>query len=101
MKVIYCTANVERKEEFIENLDEREVENYQIYDRVLAKSGQGRPRMDNPVWPGHNFSAFIQIDDSGKIDQVKNMVKKMNSNAQTENEKISCFVWPIEDFVFG
>ena len=99
MQMIYCTGNIEIMKEFQNKLEELEVTNYQLYDRVLANNEFGPPRLDNPVWPGHNFSIFIQESNSDKVSAIKNMIKSMNNEARGANDLVSCYIWSIAEYI--
>lgn len=99
MKMIYCTGNIEILEDLRKNLTDLKIQSYQIHDRVLANSEKSDPRLDNQVWPGHNFSIFIQVADADKIKKIKKMIKNMNTDSRGEKDLISCYLWKIDNLI--
>ena len=100
MKMVYCTCNVSILEDLLNVLEEQNISDYQIYDKVRAKNRKGAPRLDNAVWPGHNSSVMMQIRDEEKVKALAEAVKDMNENAINENELIVFCSWTLDDYFF-
>lgn len=100
MKMVYCTCNVSILEDLLNVLEEQNISDYQIYDKVRAKNRKGSPRLDNAVWPGHNSSVMMQIRDEEKVKALAQAVKTMNDNAINDNELVIFCSWTIDDFFF-
>ncbi|MGI6717914.1 MAG: PG0541 family transporter-associated protein [Bacteroidales bacterium] len=97
MKFIYVTCNVSMLEAVTEIIDEIKIQNYQVVERVTAKSSKGTPRLDNAVWPGYNSSIFIQEKDYDKVIKLINKVKTMNDSAFNHSELISLSTWDLSN----
>lgn len=76
-------------------LDEMSFTDYQVIERVTAKSSLSTPRLNTAVWPGYNSSVFIQENDAGKVSSLVETVNKMNCSAFNNAELIALFVWDI------
>ncbi len=94
MKMIYCTYNVSVSEEITKILATLEIENYQIFDNVLAQTTGSDPRLNTAVWPGYNNSLLLQL--SEKFDAFIQLITAHNQKMEDENEKIHCFQWGVE-----
>lgn len=102
MKFIYCTCNIsilERVKELIENA---EVRDYQIIDKVTAKSVKGQPRFNDAVWPGYNIIISMQIADDKKAETVLKTLQNFNKEiAFNEDEYITACSWNMENYFFN
>ncbi len=100
MKMIYCTCNVSVSEAFVKMLEENEVKDYQIIDLVKAKSVKGEPRLNNPVWPGHNTSIWMQFSNDKKAGEIMKLIREFNSRAFNENELVTACMWSLDDYLY-
>ena len=100
MKMVYCTCNVSILEDLLHVLEEQNISDYQIYDKVRAKNRKGSPRLDNAVWPGHNATVMMQIQDKEKVSSLAEAIKAMNNNAINDNELVTFCSWALDEYFF-
>jgi hypothetical protein len=101
MKFIYCTSNVSMLERITSILEEIKVNDYQITDKVIAKSVIGDPRLDTAVWPGYNVTITMQITDSIKAKMIMNIFRNMNKeNTASPDEMLTVCSWEMDDYFF-
>ncbi len=93
MKMIYITYNVSVTDEIQKILQELEVENYQIFENILAKTSGSVPRLNTPVWPGMNNSVLIQIQEPSDLQE---RIQQYNQTIRDDSEKIFYYQWEIE-----
>lgn len=98
MKMLYSTCNISVLPDLIAIFDDMGVSNYQISENITGKSVKGDPRLNTAVWPGHNASVFLQMDESAVAEAVRK-IREFNANALNENELIACCSWQIDDYV--
>jgi hypothetical protein len=100
MKFIFCTCNVSTSEMVVNLLDAHKVSDYQITDRVIARSSKGTPRFDNPVWPGYNVIITMQFSDDNQADIVINALRGFNKNIPSgDDELISVCSWIMDNYI--
>ncbi len=97
MKMIYCTYNVSVSEEIQKILDKLKIQNYQIFENILAKSGEAAPRFNTPVWPGYNNSLLVQMESERLVMDYINSIQDYNLSTDDKNEVISCYSWEIKN----
>jgi hypothetical protein len=86
-------------EQVISLLEANDVKNFQVADKIIAKSIKGAPRFDTPIWPGYNVSITIQITDDEKAAKVVNLLKAFNKeNAGTDDELLTVCAWELESY---
>ena len=100
MKMIYCTCNVSVSEPFVKMLEENEIKDYQIIDLVKAKSVKGEPRLNNPVWPGHNTSVWMQFSNDKRAGEAMKLIREFNGQAFNENELVTACMWSLDDYFY-
>ena len=99
MMMVYCTCNVSSLSGLIEIIDELGLSNYQILSEVTGRSVKGEPRMNTPVWPGHNSSVILQLHNDD-VEKIMDRIKKYNTEAYNENELITYCSWPLSDYFY-
>ncbi len=101
MKFLFCTCNVSMLERVTNLLESYEVNDYQIGDKVIAKSVKGDPRFDTAVWPGYNVTVTMQIVDSGKSEAILKILRLMNkANEANIDELLTVCSWEMENYFF-
>lgn len=95
MQFIYITCNVSKQEPLRLLLNDLGFSEYQVIEKLTARSQWGEPREDTAVWPGFNISVLIQEPDPAKVDRLFVELSKLNGEAITDNELINAHVWPI------
>ena len=95
MKCIYITCNISMLETVTDMLDEMNFTDYQVIERVTAKSSHSSPRLNTAVWPGYNSSVFIQESDTDKVSALIETVNRMNQSAFNTGERIVLFSWDV------
>ncbi len=93
MKMIYCTYNVSVTDEMQKILQELEIENYQIFENILARTSGADPRLNTPVWPGMNNSVLIQRQQTSDLQE---RIQQYNQTTRDDSEKIFCYHWEVE-----
>jgi hypothetical protein len=82
-------------------LEINEVNDYQVTDKVIAKSVFGDPRFDTAVWPGYNVIITTQITDDSKASMILSTLRKFNKeNAANPDELLSVCSWEMEHYFF-
>jgi len=82
-------------------LDENEVGNYQINDRVIAKNQTGAPRFDTPIWPGYNVIITMQFSDNKEAEMIIALLKKFNKeSAYGVDELVTVCSWEMDNYFF-
>lgn len=100
MKMVYCTCNVSVLDDLLKTLENENIRAYQIYDNVQAMNKKGAPRLDNAVWPGHNASVMMQINEEEKVNHLAEAIKEMNRNVINDNEFITFCSWTLDEYFF-
>ncbi len=101
MKFIYCTCNVSVSERVISLLEENEVRDYQLIDRVIARNVIGDPRFDTAVWPGYNVTITMQFSSDEKAAVVTDLLKKFNrESAFNDDELLTVCSWSIDTYFY-
>lgn len=87
MKINYLSFNISELEEIEDLLIQNEINQFQVIDRVLARSKSGTPRMDTSVWPGYNSVIIVQssLDETEKLHKL---VVDFNNNTINPDERI-------------
>ncbi|MFP4547318.1 MAG: PG0541 family transporter-associated protein [Fidelibacterota bacterium] len=93
MKMIYCTYNVSVTDDLQKILQELEIENYQVFENILAKTSGSVPRLNTPVWPGMNNSVLIQLPETSDLQE---RIQQYNQKTRDDSEKIFCYQWEVE-----
>ena len=93
MKMLYCTYNVSVAEEMKKTLSKLDIQNYQIFDNVIAKTERSNSRFNNPVWPGYNQVLMVLINN---VKEFVLEINKYNSAEEDPNEQIIMYFWNIE-----
>ena len=97
MKFIYCTCNVSVSERITALLEENDVHDYQLIDRVIARNVIGDPRFDTAVWPGYNVTITMQFSDDQKAEAVIGMLLRFNKEAAfNEDELLTVCSWSLD-----
>ena len=82
-----------------ELIEENQITDYQITDKVIAKSLIGDPRLDTAVWPGYNVIITMQIADNAKVENIIHSFKELNKqNASGQDELITVCGWDMNTF---
>ncbi len=93
--MIYCTCDVSMLDSLLRALEAMKVEEYEVYDKVVAKSRKGDPRLNTPIWPGYNASVMVSLGDE-QAGEVIRRIQQMNREVISENEWISVYSWEVE-----
>ncbi len=99
MKFIYLACNVSKLEQLEDLIRKEKINSYQIVENANGCQPSGNPRMNNPVWPGHNSIVFIQTDDK-KTAILFKMLKEMNRNIVNESERVLAVSWNCENYLY-
>jgi hypothetical protein len=82
-------------------LEANEVNDYQVADKVIARSVTGSPRFDTPVWPGYNVNITLQISDNKKASSIIELLKNFNKeNVSGSDEFLTVCSWEMENYFF-
>ncbi|MDA3778885.1 MAG: hypothetical protein PF487_01405 [Bacteroidales bacterium] len=100
MKMIYISCNVSVREPLLKKLENNNVKDYQVIEKITAKSMKGDPRFDNAVWPGYNSAIFIQASDDERTKEIIALLKDFNDKAFNDNELITVASWTLDDYFF-
>ncbi len=100
MKMVYCTCNVSVLDKLLELVEENNIREYQVIDRVTAKTKRGQPRFNDPVWPGYNAAVIMQVAEDEKVKQLIENIKSFNHDAFNENELVTVCAWNLEHYFF-
>lgn len=98
--MVYCTCNVSVLEDLKGLLDNNNIRDYQVIERVTAKNKTGVPRFDTPVWPGYNSSVIMQISEEDKIHKLIEAIREFNRNVLHEDELVTVCTWKLEDYFY-
>jgi hypothetical protein len=80
-------------------LEANEVNDYQVSDRIIAKSAKGSPRFDNAVWPGYNVIITMQITDYRKSVAIIDILRSFNKeNTANVDELLTVCSWEMENY---
>jgi hypothetical protein len=88
--------------EWVTNLLEaNDVNDYQIADKIIAKSVKGAPRFDTAVWPGYNVTITMQIKDNDKSASIIDIFRSFNKeNTANCDELLTVCSWEIDNYFF-
>lgn len=100
MKMIYCTCNISVLDEVKNLLDEQNVSDYQVIEKVTVKNRIGDPRYDTPVWPGYNALVLLQVGDEAKVQRVITAIRSYNKQVFNHDELITVCTWTIDDYYY-
>lgn len=101
MKFIYCTCNVSVSERITALLDENQVHDYQLIDRVIAQNVIGNPRLDTAVWPGYNVTITMQFSDDDKAAFVIGLLRKFNKESAFNNDELlTVCSWTMDNYFY-
>ena len=99
MKFIFCTFSVSILDEITNLIDSMGVKNYQVIEHALSTSGDTAPRLDTPVWPGHDSIITIQLIDDQKAKQIINKLKEYNKEISPgKDENVTVCSWEMENY---
>jgi len=98
MKIVYCTFNVSVREPLTKLLEEKNVQEYQLIEEVLARPLKAMPRFNTPVWPGYNSALIMQFRDDQQANNILEVVKEFNRNAYNENEHVTACMWTLDAY---
>ncbi len=98
MKMIYISCDVTVVEELIELLESTKIENYQVIEKITAKSQNGVPRFNNAVWPGYNSAIFIQIDNEQKSLDLIVKLREFNKKIINQDELLTVCSWNLDEY---
>lgn len=77
------------------------VSDYQVTDRVTARSCKGSPRFDTAVWPGYNIIITMQIADNENAAKILGLLKKFNKEISFSNEELlTVCSWDMDNCFF-
>ena len=99
MKMIYCTCDVSMLEILLRLLEEQHAEEFQVFDRVIARNRKGEPRLDTPVWPGYNAVVMVPADEK-KFAGLSEAILNLNREMKSENEQITIYSWDLQETTF-
>ena len=101
MKFIFCTCNVSMLERVTNLLEASEVNDYQVADKIIARSVKGDPRFDTAVWPGFNVIITMQITDNEKAAVIIDRLRTSNKeNAVNIDELLTVCSWEMDNYFF-
>jgi hypothetical protein len=98
MKIVWCTCNISSVDQLTEIIDKSGISSYQLFPEVTGKSNRGLPRMDSPVWPGHNAVLTAQIGDE-VLATFTHLLSNYNKSVLNEDELIFAWAWEISTVV--
>lgn len=82
-------------------LEANEVNDYQVADKIIAKSIKGDPRFDTAVWPGYNVAITMQIIDNWKAELILEILRNLNKeNAASSDELLTVCSWEMDNYFF-
>jgi hypothetical protein len=82
-------------------LDNNNVIEYQVTDKVIAKSVKGSPRFDTAVWPGYNVIITLQVENNEKAKEILGLLKEFNrNNAANPDELLTVCSWEADNYFF-
>jgi hypothetical protein len=82
-------------------LETNEVNDYQVADRIIAKSVKGAPRFDTAVWPGYNVTITMQITDDRKSGIILDILRNFNKeNTANVDELLAVCSWEMDNYFF-
>jgi hypothetical protein len=94
MKIIWCTCNVSSLDRLTELAVESGIGSFQIFPEMIGKTPIGSPRMDTPVWPGHNALLTAQAEEDS-ISKLVKLLAAYNSTVHNDDELVFCWSWDI------
>ncbi|MFN8239742.1 MAG: hypothetical protein U0X39_03215 [Bacteroidales bacterium] len=101
MKFIYVTCNVSIVDAVTGLLDSAGFSSFQVTEKVLAKSTRGKPRLDTPVWPGHNIIINIQVTDDTSARELIDRLSSFNKNGvANDDELLTVCSWTLDTYFF-
>lgn len=101
MKFIYCTCNVSVSERITSLLEANDVRDYQLIDRVIAKSVIGDPRFDTAVWPGYNVTITMQFSNDEKAERVIAILRQFNKESAFNNDELlTVCSWSLDNYFY-
>ena len=101
MKIAYCTCDVSILAELTDLLEKLDLCDYQILEKALSKTRAGHPRLNTPVWPGHNAAVLIQMSEERKMQELMEAVNGYNARTEHADERIALCGWQVTDFIMG
>ena len=99
MKMIYLSCNISLLEDVLDIAKTVELHDFQVLPHVLFSGSNEEPRMDSPVWPGHNASLLFQINDEEKAAQLFDKVREFNQKTINSSEQIKAYSWQIAEWI--
>jgi hypothetical protein len=82
-------------------LEANEVNDYQVADKIIAKSVKGSPRFDTAVWPGYNVTITMQITNNMKSEMILSILRNFNKeNTTNTDELLTVCSWEIDNYFF-
>lgn len=101
MKFIFCTCNVSVSERVLALLEVNQVRDYQMADRIIARSVRGEARFDTPIWPGYNVTITMQFSNEDKAQEVLNLLRQFNKeSAFNEDELLTVCSWSMDNYFY-
>jgi hypothetical protein len=99
MKFIFCTCNVSMMEQVISLLENNGVTNYQVADKITARSNIGSPRFDTAVWPGYNVNITVQIKENDKAAEILDLLRIFNrESAFSDEERVTVCSFEMDNY---
>jgi hypothetical protein len=82
-------------------LEANDINDYQIADKIIAKSVKGAPRFDTAVWPGYNVTITMQINDTDKSASILDILRNFNKgNTANCDELLTVCSWEMDNYFF-
>lgn len=101
MKFIYCTCNISVLNRITQIIEDCQARDYQIIPQILSKPVKGMPRLNTPVWPGHDSAIMMQFSDVNKAHEVIEAIKHFNKQeAFNENELVTLCAWTMDEYFY-
>jgi hypothetical protein len=87
-------------ERVVNLLDTNHVTDYQINEKVIARSRTGAPRFDNPVWPGYNVNITMQFNDDNSATAIIEILRDFNKTISSSgDELITVCSWKMDNYI--
>lgn len=77
-------------------LDRLNIDYYTKWENVKGKGHQTDPHLGTRTFPGYNYVRLIAIEDDSLVNPLAEEIKKINSLALRNDDKVRLFLTPLE-----
>ncbi len=77
-------------------LDKLNIDYYTKWENVKGKGHQTDPHLGTRTFPGYNYVRLIAIEDDSLVNPLAEEIKKINSLALRNDDKVRLFLTPLE-----